>query len=435
MTQTVQQRGGWMRTLKSWLMAGCLVLVTAQFCSAAGFAIYEWSARDFALGGATVGRADDPAALATNPAGITQLDGIQVMAGVMPIKPLMTIVTDGVSTDSDDSSLFFPPHFYATWKVNDRYSVGLATFSRFGLGTKFDENWAGRYNSYEAAIQSMSINPNVAVKVTDNLSAAFGVEAMYLHFTQKKKLRMNNGALADGDAELDADGMGYGFNMALHYQPCQYAKLGLTYRSPVTMKVTGDADFSNISGVAASQEWFRDTSAKGVVTLPDSFSFGVALYPIDKLSIELGAVYTLWSKYDELKIGFGDDVIPVMSGGVPTFEKTDETVSKKNWDDVWRLNIGVEYAALDWLDVRLGYVWDQSPAKDSTIDYLLPDSDRHMFSGGLGFHKDNWGLDMSYSYLMFEDRDINARPLEGVREGKVKDAHAHIAGLSFTYKF
>ncbi|MDO9581770.1 MAG: OmpP1/FadL family transporter [Desulfomicrobium sp.] len=434
MTQTVQQRGGWMRTLKSWLMAGCLVLVTAQFCSAAGFAIYEWSARDFALGGATVGRADDPAALATNPAGITQLEGIQVMAGVMPIKPLMTIETPGRSTDSDDSSVFFPPHFYATWKVNDRYSIGLGTFSRFGLGTKFDDNWAGRYNSYEATIESMSINPNVAVKVTDNFSAAFGVEAMYLHFTQKKKLDITGAKTPalDGDAKLEADGVGYGFNMALHYQPCDYAKLGLTYRSPVTMKVTGDADFSNIP--SAASPLFSDTSAKGVVTLPDSFSFGLALYPMEKLSVELGAVYTLWSKYDELKIDFGDNVIPVRNSAGAVVGTTDQTVSKKNWDDVWRLNVGVEYAALDWLDVRLGYVWDQSPAKDSTIDYLLPDSDRHMFSGGLGFHKDNWGLDMSYSFLMFEDRDIKGRD-DGVLDGKVKDAHAHIAGLSFTYKF
>ena len=423
-----------MRTLKSWLMAACLVLVTAQFCSAAGFAIYEWSARDFALGGATVGRADDPAALASNPAGITQLDGIQVMAGVMPIKPLMTVVADGVSYDSDDDSIFFPPHFYATWKVNDRYSVGLATFSRFGLGTKFDENWAGRYNSYEATIESMSINPNVAVKVTDNFSAAFGVEAMYLNFIQKKKLRMfdGGGALADGNAKLEADGMGYGFNIALHYQPCPYARLGLSYRSPVTMKVNGDADFSNISGTPAAIGAFKDTSASGVVTLPDSFSLGVAMYPMEKLSVEVGAVYTLWSKYDELKINFGDRLNP--------FDPTsDQTVSPKNWDDVWRLNIGVEYAALDWLDVRLGYVWDQSPAKDSTIDYLLPDSDRHMFSGGLGFHKDNWGLDMSYSYLMFEDRDIKGRNDKSgnpeILDGKVKDAHAHVAGLSFTYKF
>lgn len=423
-----------MRTrLKSWVLAWGLVLVTAQFCSAAGFAIYEWSARDFALGGATVGRADDPAALASNPAGITQLDGIQVMAGVMPIKPLMTIETPGDSTDSDDDSIFFPPHFYATWKVNDRYSLGLATFSRFGLGTKFDENWAGRYNSYEATIESVSINPNVAVKVTDQLSAAFGVEAMYLNFTQKKKLPMPLNFAGtifgpDGDAKLEADGMGYGFNMALHYQPCQYAKVGLTYRSPVTMKVTGDADFSDISGVPAFIGAYGDTSASGVVTLPDSFSLGVAMYPMDKLSVEVGAVYTLWSKYDELEINFGDQLNPLD----PT---SDQTASKKNWDDVWRLNIGVEYAALDWLDVRLGYVWDQSPAQDETIDYLLPDSDRHMFSGGLGFHRDNWGLDLSYSYLMFEDRDIDGRTEDGVLDGKVKDAHAHVGGISFTYRF
>lgn len=428
-----------MRTrLKSWVLAWGLVLVTAQFCSAAGFAIYEWSARDFALGGATVGRADDPAALATNPAGITQLDGVQVMAGVMAIHPVMDVEANGKTKTSDEDAFYFPPHFYATWKVNDRYSVGLATFSRFGLGTKFDSDWEGRYSSYEALIESVSINPNVAVKVTDNFSAAFGVEAMYLNFSQKKKLPMFGIApgpiivsLPDGKAQLEADGMGYGFNMGLHYQPCQYAKLGLSYRSPISMKVTGDADFSNISGVAGPSGWFRDTSASGVVTLPDSFSFGMAMYPMEKLSVEVGAVYTLWSKYDELKINFGDDVIPT-SLFAPN---TDETVSKKNWDDVWRFNIGVEYAALDWLDLRLGYVFDQTPVPDDTIDYMLPDSDRHIFNSGLGFHWDSWTVDLNYSYILFTDRDIDGRDDDFIYDGEVNNAGAHIGGLSVGYKF
>lgn len=41
----------------------------------AGFALYDFSARGNALGGALVGRADDPSALALNPAGITQIPG------------------------------------------------------------------------------------------------------------------------------------------------------------------------------------------------------------------------------------------------------------------------------------------------------------------------------------------------------------------------
>ncbi|SFJ59677.1 long-chain fatty acid transport protein [Desulfomicrobium apsheronum] len=416
-----------MQTLKSWVFAWCLVLLSAQFGFAAGFGIYEWSARGNALGGATVGRADDPSALATNPAGITQLDGLQVLGGFTAIHPVLDIKADGKWYSSDKDSLWIPPHFFATWKVNDRYSIGLGTFSRFGLGSVFDEDWGGRYNSYEAIIESVSINPNVAVKVTDNFSAAFGVEAMYLNFSQKKKLPL--GAPVDGDAHLEADGMGYGFNMALHYQPCSYAKLGLSYRSPVTMKVTGDANFSDIPD-ALPAGYFEDTSASGTVTLPDSFAFGVAMYPTEKLSVEVGAVYTLWSKYDELKINFGDDT--VLKPGVGL---VDQTVAPKNWEDVWRFNIGVEYAALDWLDLRVGYVYDQSPVQDDTIDYMVPANDRHLLNGGLGFHWDSWVVDVNYTYLMIMDRDIDARLADGVLEGEIDNADAHMVGLSVGYKF
>lgn len=424
-----------MRTLKTWVMACCLVLLATQLSFAAGFGIYEWSARGNALGGATVGRADDPSALATNPAGITQLDGVQVLGGFTAIHPVLDVKADGKWYSSDKDSLWIPPHFFATWKVNDHYTIGLGTFSRFGLGSVFDDDWGGRYNSYEAIIESVSINPNVAVKVTDKLSAAFGVEAMYLSFSQKKKLdwsQTGNPAL-DGKGHLEADGMGYGFNMALHYQPCDYAKLGLSYRSPVTMKVTGDADFSMPAAYSGTPldtfGAFRDTSASGTVTLPDSFSFGVAIYPIEKFSVEIGAVYTLWSKYDELKINYGDAVVPR-----PGPVLVDQTLSPKNWEDVWRFNIGVEYAALDWLDLRAGYVFDQSPVQDDTIDYMVPANDRHLFNGGVGFHWDNWMVDVNYTYLMIMDRDIDGRD-DGVRDGEIDNADAHMVGLSVGYKF
>jgi long-chain fatty acid transport protein len=411
-------------------MACCLVLLAAQASFAAGFGIYEWSARGNALGGATVGRADDPSALATNPAGITQLDGLQVLAGFTAIHPVLDIKADGKWYSSDEDSLWIPPHFFATWKVNDHYTIGLGTFSRFGLGSVFDDDWGGRYNSYEAIIESMSINPNVAVKVTDNFSAAFGVEAMYLSFSKKQKFNVVkfHPVIPDGDLHLEADGWGYGFNMGLHYQPCDYAKIGLSYRSPVTMKVTGDADFDTPDMIKAlvPAGKFTDTSASGTVTLPDSFSFGVAVYPYEKLSVEVGAVYTLWSKYDELKINYGDPVLPTAT---PT-----QSIQAKNWEDVWRFNIGVEYAALDWLDLRAGYVFDQSPVQDDTIDYMVPANDRHLFNSGVGFHWDNWMVDVNYTYLMIMDRDIDGRD-DGVRDGEIDNADAHMVGLSVGYKF
>ena len=424
-----------MRTLKTWGMACCLVLLATQMSFAAGFGIYEWSARGNALGGATVGRADDPSAIASNPAGITQLDGLQVLAGFTAIHPVLDLRTGNTWSSSDKDSLWIPPHFYATWKVNDRYSIRLGTFSRFGLGSVFDEKWPGRYNSYEAIIESMSINPNVAVKFTDKFSAAFGVEAMYLNFSKKQK--KNIGVSDDIDVKLQADGVGYGFNLALHYQPCDYAKLGLSYRSPVTMKVSGDADFTRPANYPTAHpligDWFEDTKAHGTVTLPDSFSFGIAIYPIDKLSIEIGTVYTLWSKYDELRINYSNPVTP---GGIALGADDGlTTIQPKNWEDVWRFNIGVEYAALDWLDLRAGYVYDQSPVQDDTIDYMVPANDRHLFNGGLGFHWDSWVVDVNYTYLKIMDRDIQARGGDRVLEGEIDNADAHMVGLSVGYKF
>lgn len=419
-----------MRTrCKSWFLACCMVLASAQISAAAGFGIYEWSARGNALGGATVGRADDPSAVASNPAGITQLDGVQMLGGFTVIHPVVDIKAGNEWFSSDEDASWVPPHFYATWKANDRYSLGLGVFSRFGLGSVVDEDWAGRYNSYEAIIQSMSINPNVAVKVTDKLSAAFGVESTYLSFGQKKKLDLSGRQIEafDGDADLAADGWGYGFNMALHYQPCQYAKVGLSYRSPVTMKVTGDVDFSDIPAAYRARGLFRDTSASGKVTLPDSFSLGVAIYPTEKLSVEVGAVYTLWSKYDELTINYGDPILP---SATPSQSST-----PKNWNDVWRFNLGVEYAALDWLDLRAGYVFDQSPLNDDTIDYMVPANDRHLLNGGVGFHWDNWTVDLGYTYLMIMDRDIDGRAGSGVLDGEIDNADAHIMSMSVGYAF
>ncbi|HKK33881.1 MAG TPA: outer membrane protein transport protein, partial [Desulfomicrobiaceae bacterium] len=107
----------------------------------------------------------------------------------------------------------------------------------------------------------------------------------------------------------------------------------------------------------------------------------------------------------------------------------------KNWKDTWRFNVGVEYAAMDWLDLRLGYVYDESPVPDSTIDYMVPANDRHIFGAGTGFKWDSWTLDLAYNYLMILDRDIDGRTGTGVEDGSIDDGQAHMFSMSVGYKF
>lgn len=176
----------------------------------------------------------------------------------------------------------------------------------------------------------------------------------------------------------------------------------------------------------------------GKINLPDQYFFGLALKPLDRLTWEIGGVLTGWSSYDQLKIEFEQPVADKRT-----------VISDKKWKSSWRFQTGLEYKAIDWLDLRLSYVYDQSPVPDSTIDFIMPDSDRNIFGIGLGFHGKNWTLDLSYNYLIFKDRYMNGRNLSKVNtynaddpsmndylpNSKLENGKCNLYGLSFGYKF
>ncbi len=410
--------------------------VAADMAQGSGFALYEGSARGNALGGTLVGRADDPSAIFFNPAGMTQLSGLQIVGGATAIMPKTDVVTfdEGVKTSTEtDSNVWVPPHLYSTYQYSDSVWFGLGILSRFGLGTEYDDDWPGRYNIYTAIVKTLSINPNLALKVNDRLSLAAGVSAMWLDLDLEQKIDFGAAAGLPGaldiDQELTGDDWGYGFNLAAHYKACDWMSLGVSYVSRVDQDVDGDADFSKPAGVPA--EIFNDTGGSGEITLPDMVFLGVAFYPCDRWSLEVNGVWTGWSTYDELTIKY-DNLIAVDPGtGLPVTEVT----VPKNWDDVWRFQFGIEYQAMDWLDLRVGYVWDESPIPDETADYLVPTDDRQLYNIGCGMHWDQWTVDLSYTYLSVDTRSVDARPQDGILDSKFEDGYTHLIGASVGYRF
>ncbi len=423
---------------KSFFVLFCalaLFLTGGRICSGAGFALYEGSARGNALGGAVVGMADDPSAVFYNPAGITQLPGIQTMAGATFILPASDIVTTSggarTRTESVDN-VWFPPHLYLTGQVTDSLWLGFGSFSQFGLGTEFDQNWPGRYNSYKAFIESVTINPNVVYKVNNQLSVAAGLDIIYFDIELDRKidpLGLNNPAF-DVDRQLKGDAFGYGFNLAVHYKPLDWLSMGVSYRSQAKVDVEGTSDFTKPAALAASpalSRFFNDTDASGSIILPDMLFMGIAFKPIDRLSMEVGATWTRWSLYNTLSIDY--EIDPMGSGRPAAYG------SIKDWRDAWRFQIGAEYRLLDWLDLRGGYTYDETPDPNARVDYLVPANDRHLFALGSGAHWGNWTFDLSYTYLHIVERHVSARPADSVLESDFENGHAHLIGASVGYKF
>lgn len=383
------------------VIATAVTVLACGTALGAGFALYDWSARGNALGGAMTGRADDPSALAFNPAGITQIPGSSMMAGLTFIMPggTLTNMSTGDSVNMIDHT-FIPPHFYYTRQLNDRLWFGVGLLTRFGLGTDFPPDWYGRENSYYANIQSVSLNPNLAWKVNDRLSLSVGVEALWFEYGARKFIGT--------DFRLLGDDIGYGWNVGLHYRLDEATRIGLHYRSQVKLTISGTADFPGS----------RD--AWGDLTLPEMFMFGISRQVTPKLNIEVGAVYTGWSSYDSLQINVE---------GLPP------NIVEKNWKNVWRYQLGLEYKYSPEWTWRLGYTYDQEPSPDATVDFQAPMSDRQLFSIGFGYTKNDRTLDFAYTYLLADDRAIAAREDDKIPDTRTSNVDAHIFVISYSVRF
>ncbi|BBD07016.1 OmpP1/FadL family transporter [Desulfovibrio ferrophilus] len=426
-----------------------LFLTTATSGHCAGYALYEWSARGNALGGAFAAKADDPSAIAFNPAGITQLEGSHFQAGAAFIAPNtnVTAETAAGTKGEGEGDIWTIPSAYYTNQLNDNVWIGLGMYSRVGLGSDYSdqETWFGRYNCASASIKATSLVTAFAWKVTDELSLAFAPEIIVMDFGYSKYTDVtmaNNPATTANDVrqEISCQGWTPGYTFGLHWKPEDWFSAGLVYRGKSELTVRGDADFdrgpnvnatlaamigSGVPAQVAAGTFFdaglRDTDVQGTEPIPGSATMGLMFRPMDDLTVELDVTRTFWSAYKKLVFNY-DNVLNSQG-----FDK--------NWVDTWRWQLGVEYSATDWLDLRAGYVYDQSPIPDDYVDYAVPGNDRQIVSLGAGLVFDDLTVDLSYGYLWVMDRDVEARPTEGVFDSSFTGGKTHIVGLSINYKF
>ena len=163
---------------------------------------------------------------------------------------------------------------------------------------------------------------------------------------------------------------------------------------------------------------------EGDISTPSIFRAAASVKATDKLTINAGIVYTMWSSYEDLTIKFD----PALLGAVS------EKATQKDWDDVFRYQFGAEYALNETWALRAGYVYDETPIPDAHVDYIVPANDRHLFSVGVGYKQANFFCDLGYTYLLIKDRDVTGRAADGVLSGEFTKGDAHMIGIGVGYK-
>ena len=411
--------------LKFSAIAAILLLLPLQ-AVAGGFLLFEQGVKGLGnafAGGAAV--AEDPSTIFFNPAGLTRLPGSQfALAGyyiapkakfddqgstVSPALPVVggTPLSGGDGGDAGESAVI--GNFYYAQEITPKLHAGLGISVPFGLATKYNRSWVGRYHAVKSELITIDINPNVAYRVNKWLSLGGGFSAQYVdaeltNAVDFGTIGIRSGTLPqslDGFAQLKADDWGWRWNVGILLEPTDTLRFGLSYRSDIDYTLEGNANFNTPAGaeLIALGAGLVDTDAEADVTLPGHASLSAYWRLHDKFAIMGDIFWTNWSELNELfiELDTGTNIVTTL-----------------DWDDTFRYAFGASfYPNEDWT-VRAGIAYDETPIPNRRLRTpRIPGNNRLWTTIGLSYTvSKNFGFDLAYAHLFVDDPKINKSGLE-----------------------
>ena len=381
---------------------------------AGSFLIYNQDAKANGMGLAVGSSIDNPSAIFYNPALLPSQPGLGISMGdsIFMSERRFEDSDTGVRTKAKETT-HHVPNFFMNY-TNGPLALGVGVYSPFGLSSEWPQNWTGRYTSTFGEIKTLFINPTIAYKVNERFSVGAGLS--YVSSSLKLKQAMNLSPFPDGTAKLSGDGDGFGYNTGVSIKLPSDFTLSFAYRSQVEIKYNGQANFYTDSPFKA---FLPDGNVSTKMTLPYIFMTGLSKQ-IGQLTIETDFIYTGWSAIKEYTVEYDNGMAP-------------QTL-RKDWHDSPSIAIGANYRWNNFLETRLGYMYDWTPVPTRTLTPDLPDSSKHVITGGLGLNKGPFKMDFAYQATAYEKADSRNNTVGAPRGIYYGFAHVFLINLAYMMK-
>ncbi|MBR1825150.1 MAG: outer membrane protein transport protein [Alphaproteobacteria bacterium] len=413
------------------------VLLSAN-ANAAGFHLREQSAaaQGNAYAGATAGAEDNSYAY-YNVAGLTRQKGTQLTMGGTYIAPKATAKKvrdkDG-KRDADVENVVHAavsPNITISHQINDKWFVGLAGNSPFGMITKYDHEWVGSDHGVTSDVKTATFTPMAAYKATDKLSLGIGAQLQYLwaHLTSSSS--------STGTAHVAEDGHSWaaGYQLGALYELNDSTRFGIGYRSEIQHKIKGKMKSSgSMLSMApdpkmAAQGAFIDSllnqRIKVDLDTPAMLSFGAYHDINDRWAIMAEYQRVFWSSFQDL-------TFKSRSGNNKPGYNYIATV-KENWRDTNFYSIGTSIKLDEQWKLRLGFAYDQSAVRYQHRTPRIPDTDRFWTTVGLGYqYNEHLSFNMAYTYINARKASLDTG-LTGNDDGRHVHAEYHNSIQAFAF--
>ena len=282
------------------------------------------------------------------------------------------------------------PGAYLAVPWGDRFSIGLGVNAPFGLKLAYDDGWVGRFQALSSEIETLNVNPSLAMRVDNRLSIGAGVsyqrlQAELTNAVNYSAVVAQGGAATgragqlpaaaapgiiaanvglEGGARVRGDDSGWGFNVGVLFDASDTTRIGLSYRSAIDYNVGGTVTFTKPSTVSnpVGASIVTAASAAGAplssgpvsvdLKVPDSALLSVQQRVGDKVTLLGDVGWTGWSTVQELRV--------VRDSG------TTVSVTPERWRDVLRYALGASFELNPRLTLSAGTAYDNTPVPDAT---------------------------------------------------------------------
>ena len=394
------------------MRALCAAIVSLAAVSPARASIYDifgFNARGVGMGGAMTANADDYTGTFYNPAALTRRTtpvfggGMLVTVPRLDVTRTLPVCLDGTQacgarygTAWSDRDTVLPEPFVGFvlgWSIplggvfKYKLAIGVSLFVpsiNLVRGEGLDPQ-TPQFYMYQNLHDQLVLLVAVAYRPLPWLS--FGVGAQILadvHGRAAFTLDILNGTIGRQDLEVELAPKAAA-TAGLHFRPIPALEIGVSYRQELALEFRLPADF--VLSSAASLRLGVDGT---LLYTPHTISFGVSYhFEKQRLTLSLAADYALWSLAPDPTVRVSVDIqgeLVRTLGLQDTLDISSESAGVDlRFRDTVSPRFGLEWGALPWLDLQLGYFYRPSPASRATGPNNHLDNDVHAFSFGTAF--------------------------------------------------
>ena len=417
------------------LLSLTLLALAGSTAFAGGYRVSIQGQKQLAMGHTGVAVVNSAEVAFFNPAGMAYLDKkFNLSVGGNALFAKTKFQNSQYNWEASTDNLGTPFSLYATYKLNDWFTAGLAVYTPYGSSVEWDQDWEGAHLVNNIDLQAIFVQPSISIRVGEHFSVGGGpiFATGSVNFNRNLSLNpllSNNGE--PSDVTIDAKGItAWGYTAGFMFNPTDKLRIGMNYRSEITMEARdGDADFSDVPGFASADPRFQDQKFDADLPLPAELTVGLSYEVTNKWLVAFDYNRTMWGVYESLTVNFENNPTP--------------SVNPRNYKNSSTYRVGTQYQANDKFTFRAGWYFDESPVQDGYFAPETPRNESMGYTGGLTYQLNSkLGIDFSFLYLHFDEVDnsynYSTDPISGQPNPNFGGTYKSVVfspGIGITYGF